>query len=379
MIGRACIGAGVIVGCVGLMAPYVIAAPARFAPKAHIPILYNDRHVDARPDELRDGRVLAALVEGDEILVPLSAMFAAMGAQTDYDGQNQAIVVSRADTVISLVVNRRSIAINGESRPLDVAPRLVNSRVLVPLRVIAEALGGYVQWLPDLRSVTVRYRATALMPATPPPPPAAGTPTAPPSAVPLSRITAPPIPPGPPPPRAARDAETFIVGDAVFGSSGVSYGGRGATEFSVLNLPWMLEIDGRKNAVSVKLGTQIAPNRIYAGIGYLRLSDIAGTPLSTGLGAGLEKLPDLDQATSFDASIWYYPHVAGACDPAVCSTGGTFGHSVLSVRIGGTVRLNKTGSVFLDGGYSAERRAAPSLAPVDTTVHGADLGLGIRL
>ncbi|HEY6326008.1 MAG TPA: hypothetical protein VIW73_05765, partial [Candidatus Cybelea sp.] len=44
-------------------------------PSGQIPILYNDRHVYSRPDVLKQGRVLAALVRGGTILIPLRSMF----------------------------------------------------------------------------------------------------------------------------------------------------------------------------------------------------------------------------------------------------------------------------------------------------------------
>ncbi|MGB8965338.1 MAG: hypothetical protein WCB99_06835, partial [Candidatus Cybelea sp.] len=49
------------------------APPADFGspPSGQIPILYNDRHVYSRPDLLKQGRVLAALVKGGTILIPL--------------------------------------------------------------------------------------------------------------------------------------------------------------------------------------------------------------------------------------------------------------------------------------------------------------------
>ncbi|MBV9148634.1 MAG: hypothetical protein JO024_02125, partial [Candidatus Eremiobacteraeota bacterium] len=44
-------------------------------PSGQIPILYNDHHVYTKPDKLKQGRVLAALVRGGTILIPLRSMF----------------------------------------------------------------------------------------------------------------------------------------------------------------------------------------------------------------------------------------------------------------------------------------------------------------
>ena len=57
------------------------APPANFGspPSGQYPILYNDHHVYAKPDILKQGRVLAALVRGGTILIPLRSMFEQMG------------------------------------------------------------------------------------------------------------------------------------------------------------------------------------------------------------------------------------------------------------------------------------------------------------
>ena len=56
--------------------------PADFGapPSGEIPILYNDRHVYANPDVLKQGRVLAAYARNGTIYVPLRSMFEQMGA-----------------------------------------------------------------------------------------------------------------------------------------------------------------------------------------------------------------------------------------------------------------------------------------------------------
>lgn len=140
--------------------------PANFGapPSGEIPILYNDRHVYARPDILKQGRVLAALVRGGTILIPLRSMFEQMGATVSYDSASQTATVSKAGAEVKVTVGKPEVIINGESRPLDVPPVLYSGDVLVPVRVISEGMGAYVQWVPDRRLVVVRY-----IPATPPP------------------------------------------------------------------------------------------------------------------------------------------------------------------------------------------------------------------
>src|SRR6202011_5806077 len=159
--------------------------PADFGtpPSGEVPILFNDRHVYSKPDRLKANRVLAALVRGNTILIPLRSMFEQMGATVSYDPASKTVDVSKPGSDVKVTVGRPAVVINGESRPLEVPPEIYKGTVVVPVRVISEGMGAYVQWVPDRRIVVVRY----LPPATPPPPPPA-TPTPPP----------PPVTPPPP-------------------------------------------------------------------------------------------------------------------------------------------------------------------------------------
>src|SRR5690349_3867770 len=114
--------------------------------------------------------------------------------------------------------------------------------ILVPVRVISEGMGAYVQWVPDKQVVVVRYVTATPLPAAPP----AGTP-APPAA------TAPPTPA--PAPTLYQDH--FVVGDWIIspkvynevspGNTGTSsYAIRGAIEFNLAAMPFMLEGDFRQ-------------------------------------------------------------------------------------------------------------------------------------
>jgi hypothetical protein len=60
-------------------------------PSGEIPILFNDHHVYSKPDVLKQGRVLSALVRGGTILVPLRSMFEQMGATVSYDPASKTV------------------------------------------------------------------------------------------------------------------------------------------------------------------------------------------------------------------------------------------------------------------------------------------------
>src|SRR5581483_12072298 len=172
-----------LLSAVLLSAATGIVAAADFGspPSGAIPILYNDRHVYAKPDVLRKGRVLAALAKDGTIFIPLRSMFEEMGASVSYDPDSKVATVSKPGAEIVVTVGKPEVIINGETRPLDVPPIVYDGVVMVPIRVISETMGAYVQWVPDRRLVVVRY--------VPPVPPAAA-----PTEMPAPVATAPPPP-----------------------------------------------------------------------------------------------------------------------------------------------------------------------------------------
>ena len=197
LVRAAIVAAAIVLGAPALAPAATQATPVAQAdatpdfgspPSGQIPILYNDRHVYSKPDVLKQGRVLAALARNGTIYVPLRSMFEQMGAAVSFDPSSQMATVSKPGAEVKVTVGKPEVIVNGESRPLDVPPIVVNGVVMVPIRVISEGMGAYVQWVPDRHLVVVRY-----IPATPPPP----TEAPPPPPVPTATLAPPPPTPNP--------------------------------------------------------------------------------------------------------------------------------------------------------------------------------------
>ncbi len=213
-------------------------------PSGQIPILFNDRHVYSKPDKLKAGRVLAALVRNNTILVPLRSLFEQTGATVSWDPGTKTVDVSKPGADVRVTVGKASVSINGEERPLDVPPEFYRGAVVVPLRVISEGMGAYVQWIPDKHLVVVRYIPVT---STPPPPPTA-------TATPVPAGTAPPVPAAT---TAPTSYERYIVGDYVIaprvfnelsaGNLGNrSFDVKAVAEFKLLGPTFFLEGDYRR-------------------------------------------------------------------------------------------------------------------------------------
>ena len=63
-------------------------------------------------------------------------------------------------TIIILPIGSTSFTVNGEARTFDSPPVIKNSRTLLPIRAVVEALGGTVDWDNAAKKVTVTLKST---------------------------------------------------------------------------------------------------------------------------------------------------------------------------------------------------------------------------
>lgn len=88
-------------------------------------------------------------------LVPMRAIFTAMGADVQWDGQTRTVRAERDGVVVSLREGSDVLVRNGENITLDVSVVTVDGRILVPTRAIAESFGAEVRWDDIFRTVTI--------------------------------------------------------------------------------------------------------------------------------------------------------------------------------------------------------------------------------
>lgn len=121
-------------------------------PAGEVSIHFNDHHVYSKPDGLKDDSVLAALMRGTEILVPLRSMFEQAGATVSYDPASKTAAVSKSGFDVKVTVGKPEVVINGESHPLAVAPEIYQGSVIVPIRVISEGMSALCSGFPNTKS-----------------------------------------------------------------------------------------------------------------------------------------------------------------------------------------------------------------------------------
>ena len=111
-----------------------------------IKVLLNNEEINFdQPPITQDGRTL----------VPLRAIFEALGATVDWNNDTQTVTAVRGSISLSMQVGSNILVRNGERITLDVPAQLVGGRILVPARAVAESFGASVEWDGNTRTVII--------------------------------------------------------------------------------------------------------------------------------------------------------------------------------------------------------------------------------
>lgn len=88
-------------------------------------------------------------------MVPLRVIFDELGASIVWDNATKTVTATKGDTVIILTIGDNSPTINGKVTTIDQPMIAISGRTMVPLRFVAEAFGIDVGWDPGTRTVTI--------------------------------------------------------------------------------------------------------------------------------------------------------------------------------------------------------------------------------
>ncbi len=96
-----------------------------------------------------------AVIVDSRTLVPLRAIFEALGADVKWDDTTKSVEAVRRYTTVSLQIGSKAIYINKARNELDVSAMILNDRTMVPARAVSEALGAKVDWDADTKTVII--------------------------------------------------------------------------------------------------------------------------------------------------------------------------------------------------------------------------------
>ncbi len=126
----------------------------------------DDTEVDLSKNDIKviiDGDEITfdqkPIIENSRTLVPMRAIFEALGATVEWFPETESIVAVCDETEITMKIGSKHISVNESGKNntiiLDVAPKIIGARTLVPLRAVSEVFDAEVIWDNDSRTVTI--------------------------------------------------------------------------------------------------------------------------------------------------------------------------------------------------------------------------------
>lgn len=102
----------------------------------------------------------APVIESGRTLVPIRAIIEAMGGKVNWDGEQNTTVLTLDEAAVTLVIGSETALFNEEKHTLDVVPKIINGRTMLPIRFIAESFKFGVGWGEKTEIITITKAMT---------------------------------------------------------------------------------------------------------------------------------------------------------------------------------------------------------------------------
>jgi len=80
-----------------------------------------------------------------------------MGGTVEWLGAESKATIRLKETIIEMWIDKTTMRVNGMQKEMDIAPKLIRGRTMLPIRFIAENLGAGVQWNGKTQKAFIHY------------------------------------------------------------------------------------------------------------------------------------------------------------------------------------------------------------------------------
>lgn len=106
-----------------------------------------------------DGKALSfeakPYIEDGTALVPMRAVFEALGAEVQWNGEDRTVTSRKEDTEIVLTIDSNMALKNGVMRTITKAPVIVSDYTMIPIRFVCESFNCVVNWDENTRTIDI--------------------------------------------------------------------------------------------------------------------------------------------------------------------------------------------------------------------------------
>ncbi len=101
---------------------------------------------------------VAPVIENSSTLVPVRIISENLGATVTWDPVKREVLISKGQTSVLMGIDYPYVTVNGQSQPIDVTPKILDGRTMVPIRFLAETFQLNVDWNAATRSVLLNQK-----------------------------------------------------------------------------------------------------------------------------------------------------------------------------------------------------------------------------
>jgi len=99
------------------------------------------------------------VIVNDRTLAPMEDTFKALGIAYALDESSNTIMAMKDGKAAVMQVDNTIFGLDDGQKTLDVAPQVVDGKVMIPVRAVAEAYGYNVDWVAEERLVVITVPA----------------------------------------------------------------------------------------------------------------------------------------------------------------------------------------------------------------------------
>ncbi len=89
------------------------------------------------------------------VMVPLRALLTALNASIEWQAETRTAIAKTAEHQLAMTLDKNSAIVDNQAVTLDAPPLLINNRIFIPLRFVSESFGLNVKWDNATRSVKI--------------------------------------------------------------------------------------------------------------------------------------------------------------------------------------------------------------------------------
>lgn len=107
---------------------------------------------------------VSPFIENGRTMVPIRVIAEELGADIKWNEKDRTVEIIKGDNSVLLRIDSRLVELRGKERQFfisDIAPKIVNERTYIPLRLVSNGLGIAINWDEKTRTVLVNSKETA--------------------------------------------------------------------------------------------------------------------------------------------------------------------------------------------------------------------------